>query len=652
MTSESASAQESSLISIALALIAVAATVERPLQKHDTDKIVSPVSAENRLCTDKPLLLSDDSRALDENVEPDPNLRLATELATEYEQILGSPLPISADNDIVLLVDPTRPNDRAHTEALIESRFQPGGRVSVAVACASQDALQDIRDRIRQFALQIETQTPGGTFVLTNSYETGQVIVDTYHPELAIAIARNFAKEVVVIGPDDYEIARTGSMVNGPHDPLQSFGNDYIVTAEFAHQIDPELLAPLCMERPSALPVVTRSPDDWLLRDTALVDDLESMLVVAEQTDALMGAQARLYDNVRERVVFLVEPHLRHEIPQVAMLARDAVRQLDIAFAVGCRSSKEIEQLSDEVLEFFRMNYLDVDGATPTTGAGFAEDWELGRASVTTGHPRLARELEELFGNGVSIESGRKTEPIDPDSGSRYAVVSPYYGGSRITNACTTSFAIDMDHGAGIRRSLLTAGHCVDQGATVRSTAPGSPLIGWARRHLNAAQNVDMAAIEPSVGVAHHRIFWTDQPPNSSSNLTRTVVHAHADPSELHAVCISGQRSGKRCGGTPSGFPTIEVRSVNASHCWSTGCFDGLIRVRTVWNPAPISIGRPGDSGAPYYGRPGPGQADARGMHIGRDGSASDTTAYGHRIDTIQDRLGGCIATAPKFTAC
>ncbi|BFU47639.1 hypothetical protein KRMM14A1004_58760 [Krasilnikovia sp. MM14-A1004] len=210
------------------------------------------------------------------------------------------------------------------------------------------------------------------------------------------------------------------------------------------------------------------------------------------------------------------------------------------------------------------------------------------------------------------------------DSFSRRDDVPAFYGGGGIYNGgflCSSGYAVR--NGAGVV-SMITAGHCFANGATVL-TESGARVYGTvSNRHLPTVtgENYDAELIGGSSYAG--RIFTGGV---TSSTSTRVVAAGTAYVG-YNAYCQSGRTTGETCGHTAT--------SISGQVCTQTGCKSPVI----VYTGG--LIGQGGDSGSPFYAKDTSGNAWIRGHFI----ASSSTTGYVEPYTTVSSRMGISVVTS------
>ena len=223
------------------------------------------------------------------------------------------------------------------------------------------------------------------------------------------------------------------------------------------------------------------------------------------------------------------------------------------------------------------------------------------------------------------LDASKVSAEVSPtrvvDLYSRKADIPSYWGGAGITLTtgspwCSSGFTVQNGLGT---RFLTTAGHCFDNGNTVRTELGGLNMGTVSGKGL--ASGFDMERIG---GSSYWGYIYTG---GTNSSTGMPVVGAGDSVVGYTNYCHSGRTTGENCGHTSI--------SNSAQVCTQSGCKFPV----TAFTGGNLPQG--GDSGSPFYVKSST-SVWIRGMIIAGDG----TTSYAEKYSRISSFLGATIVTA------
>lgn len=286
------------------------------------------------------------------------------------------------------------------------------------------------------------------------------------------------------------------------------------------------------------------------------------------------------------------------------------------AEAAAAQSARKANPGSEAALSAIQANirrWVEKNG--PKHSFASYLDAETGRIVVKSNAPgHVVSSVVGAHGGLVDASADAPT-----DLASRRDDVSPYWGGAGITAStgtpwCSSGFTVKNSAGT---RQMVTAGHCFNNGTTVRTEIGGRYVGTVSSRGL---PSFDMERI---TGSSYSPYIYVGGV-NSTSSLP--VVGAGDSTVGYTNYCHSGRTTGENCGHT--------VKTNFAQVCTSSGCKYPV----TAFTGGVLPQG--GDSGSPFYVRDA-SRAWIRGMVIAGDG----TTSYAEKYSRIASYLGVSIVT-------
>lgn len=256
------------------------------------------------------------------------------------------------------------------------------------------------------------------------------------------------------------------------------------------------------------------------------------------------------------------------------------------------------------------------------TFASYVDD-TTGRLVLKTNAPGAV--VNSLVGGASATASAARaglvevTSTATTDLYSRKADVPAFWGGAGITAStgtpwCSSGFTVQNSAGT---RSQVTAGHCFDNGTTVR-TELGGAFVGTV-----SGRGLPSNDMERISGSSYWGYIYTG---GTDSSTGQHVVGAGDAVVGYSNYCHSGRTTGENCG--------HKAISNFAQVCTSSGCKYPVTAFQGGFLP------QGGDSGSPFYVKDS-SSVWIRGMVIAGDG----TTSYAEKYSRIASFFGVSIAT-------
>lgn len=263
---------------------------------------------------------------------------------------------------------------------------------------------------------------------------------------------------------------------------------------------------------------------------------------------------------------------------------------------------------------------------TKNTFAIYA-DTTTGRIVLTTDAPTdVVSALTNMAGQGAEEKAavGRmqvKRQAVT-DVWHRRDDIQPYWGGGGITSngkVCSAGYTVRNAAGT---RFMVTAGHCFNNGAGVRTESLNNYYGSVSNRHLPTVSG-DPKDMELIGNRSYAGRIYTGGVTSTSS--LRVVAAGEAYVGYTN-YCHSGRTTGENCGHTAT--------SITATVCTQSGCKYPVI----AFTGGNMIQG--GDSGSPFYAKNSYG-AWIRGHSIASGGG----TGYAEKWTKVAPTLGVSIVT-------
>lgn len=255
-----------------------------------------------------------------------------------------------------------------------------------------------------------------------------------------------------------------------------------------------------------------------------------------------------------------------------------------------------------------------LDGTTgkivlSTNAPGSVVSSLISQSGMTTAQRQVASQVQ------VRISAAR-------DVFNRRDDVPSFWGGAGLSAEgflCSAGYAVQNSAGA---RFMVTAGHCFNNGAAVRTESGANAFGTVSNRHLPTVTGEPLD-FELIGGSSYAGRIYTG---GVTSTTSIPVVSAGGAVVGFDNYCHSGRTTGDNCGHT--------ANSINAQVCTQTGCKSPVI----AFTGGNMIQG--GDSGGTFYAQ------DSRGAFIRGNVIASDgTTGWASPWTTISPTLGVSIVT-------
>jgi hypothetical protein len=205
------------------------------------------------------------------------------------------------------------------------------------------------------------------------------------------------------------------------------------------------------------------------------------------------------------------------------------------------------------------------------------------------------------------------------DNFSRRDDVPAFWGGAGISTPigiCSTGYTVQDSAGT---RSMVTAGHCAANGATV-TTELGGRVVGTVSGNGLPSQDMELIG-----GQSYGSFIYVGGVDSSTGN---HVASAADSVVGFNNYCHSGRTTGENCGHTSL--------SNDALVCTSSGCKSPV----TSFNGGTLPQG--GDSGSPFYAL----SVSAPDKHIrGHVIAGGGGTFYAEKWSRVSARFGVTIST-------
>jgi len=268
-------------------------------------------------------------------------------------------------------------------------------------------------------------------------------------------------------------------------------------------------------------------------------------------------------------------------------------------------------------------NFVAFNGSKYTFGTYL--DPTTGRIIFDSDAPfDIINALLNALGTPLAASSAISLRQVtSTDAWSRRDDIPAYYGGGGIASGgtvCSSGYTVKISTGA---KLMITAGHCYNNGATVK-TESGNSLYGLVFSRRLPTFNGSATDMEVLAGSYYAGRIFTGGV-NSSTSIP--VVSAGPAYVGYNNYCTSGRTTGETCGHT--------AVSTVAQVCTATGCKFPVIAYTGG------TIAQAGDSGAPFYAKDASG-AWIRGHVIAR----TPSTGYIEPYTVVASTLGVSIVTS------
>lgn len=260
-------------------------------------------------------------------------------------------------------------------------------------------------------------------------------------------------------------------------------------------------------------------------------------------------------------------------------------------------------------------------------------DSATGKITLVTDAPdNLVSSLTDMKGEGSeekrAVSQMRVSHSTMKGLWNRRDDIPAYYGGGGVrgynssaggTVTCSSGYAVKTSAGT---RYMVTAGHCFDQGAGVR-TESGANYYGAVSGRRYDPITHDWKDMEAIGGQSYAGRIFTG---GLYSTTSIPVVSAGEAVVGYTNYCHSGRTTGENCGHT--------ANSINAVACYGGGCIYPAIAFTGGVSP------QPGDSGSPFYAK------DSSGSWIrGHIVAGNGTTTIAEKWTKVASTYGVSIVT-------
>ena len=345
------------------------------------------------------------------------------------------------------------------------------------------------------------------------------------------------------------------------------------------------------------------------------------------------GFVGQVADHVHQRLVVVVDPALVDVTALQAQLTTTATAarvkylapELEVAVQPSCHSTHDLTKAHERLV---------------------AADWYPNALSTTSGwyldahdstyhvffqekNRAAAEALKQRLGDVVTLEyqDGESTLDDRVDDG------QPHWGGARIgpvggSNTCTSGFTVDTGSAG---KAMITAGHCFSLNQAVES---GNEAYGSITRRRFPTYDMEIinASNQNYDDDLYHDPIWAENDPMD--------VEGGSTPTGGDMLCVSGGWTRAVC--------YVEVLDT---------CYDHTFLYNGEWltTPCVMMVDKPGDqvctggdSGGPYYRRPGAsGARVVHGIHHGRRDSSQTHECLAEKYSSIVAGLDVTAASSP-----
>ncbi|WP_330286135.1 hypothetical protein [Streptomyces sp. NBC_00576] len=265
-------------------------------------------------------------------------------------------------------------------------------------------------------------------------------------------------------------------------------------------------------------------------------------------------------------------------------------------------------------------------------GVATTYDSATGKVALTTDAPRSAlTKLLASYPGAVEV----KQERFEAQN-TRWADVSPFFGGSSITNGggvCTSGFAVH-DRTNPFKEHLLTAAHCFPFNNQVWNGSTHGPSLGVVEHKFNS---IDTEMIG---GKDYDKYIYTGGYTMSTST---HFIYGYHGATLNQQVCVSGQTTLVHCGHkiTNNAFSVVWPNTGGIGPQHNSGF---LYERGGTNNPCYCNgtLTQGGDSGAPIYV---PDSTDSGAMIVGLHSGLIGTRMVGVKISNILNDTSSTLVT-------